>query len=399
MWASVWSATGPAPSRRETGEPRQTKPKRNKKRASSSPSIYQVFPSDLLERRRPGLPHNQLQFAPQYPERRLDAGLTESRQSPHVGTAYADGFRAEGQGLEDVRPPAKPPVNQHGNLSGDAFHDFRQALDGRAIALLASTAVIRHDDAIGAALDRELGVLARDDALDDQLHRRDVSQAFDDLPVHVQRVLSDDPGQIEALKHRPAANCRVVSKAADVTDDALPRVYAPGLQHRLPVGPSLQINGQNQHRAARGLGSFSQSARDVPIVRRIELVPDGSAHRLVDGFDRRTGHCGKYLEVSLRASGFGHRDFTFGMERLLTAHWSERDGIVPGGAENTDGGIDVPDVSQPADPDLIFCESFMVGAQCGVVVHTGRKVTEVGGRQLLARYRLELHHVEGLLGG
>src|SRR4030095_7480689 len=119
--------------------------------------------------------------------------------------------------------------------------------------------------------------------------------------------------------------------------DALPRVHTPGFQHRLPVGAALQINGQNEHSASRRLGAFSQSARDVPIIRRIELVPDRGASRIVDGFDRRTGHCGKYLEVSLRASGFGHRNFTFGMKRLLTAYRSERNGIVPGFAEKTDG--------------------------------------------------------------
>ena len=102
--------------------------------------------------------------------------------------------------------------------------------------------------------------------------------------------------------------------------------------------------------------------------------------------------------MSLRASGFGHRNFTFGMERLLAAHRSERDGIVPGAAEQPDGHVNFPHISQPSDSNLISRETFLVGSQRGVVVHPGRQVTEVSGRQLLARDRLELHHVDGLLG-
>src|SRR5262245_34463596 len=160
----------------------------------SSPPICHVCLCDLFYRCRTGLSHDHLKLASHDLEHPLDARLPERRQSPKVRPADANGICAERQRFGDICSPAKPSIDEHGNLSTHAFHDFRQAFDGRAIALFSAPAVIRYDDAVNAMLDCKLSVLARDEALDDQLHRSSVFQTFDDLPGHVQRVLSDDPG-------------------------------------------------------------------------------------------------------------------------------------------------------------------------------------------------------------
>src|SRR4029434_9500364 len=104
-----------------------------------------------------------------------------------------------------VRPPAKTAIDEHRNFPRRSRHDFRQALDRSAIAFFGAPTVIRYNNAVNTMLDRELGVFTRDDPLQYQLHRSYIFQAFDDVPGHVQRVLSDDLGEIETLKHWPAA--------------------------------------------------------------------------------------------------------------------------------------------------------------------------------------------------
>src|SRR5690606_32652609 len=59
-------------------------------------------------------------------------------------------------------------VKQHGDLVADLGDDLRQHLDARGQRVELPPAVVRHDNAVRAVLDRQARVLGTHDALDDE---------------------------------------------------------------------------------------------------------------------------------------------------------------------------------------------------------------------------------------
>ena len=127
---------------------------------------------DLIDRRRARLPHGHPELVEDQLDHLVDALLAERAKAPHVGTADPHRVGAERQGLEDVGAAADAAVDEHRNASPYAGDDLGQRLDRRAEAVLGAAAVVGHEDAVHAVFNRQLRLLARDDALEEQLHAR-----------------------------------------------------------------------------------------------------------------------------------------------------------------------------------------------------------------------------------
>jgi hypothetical protein len=82
---------------------------------------------------------------------------------------------------------------------------------------------------------------------------------------------------------------------------------------------------------------------------------------------------------------------------LLAAHGREHDRRLPGGAEQLGRRVDAADIDEAARPDLKSGEPGAIRSECRVVIDAGRQAAVMGGRQSLARDRLELEHVQGII--
>ena len=97
------------------------------------------------------------------------------------------------------------------------------------------------------------------------------------------------------------------------------------------------------------------------------------------------------------ARGFRHRDFAFGVERLLSADRRDDDRRVVAHAENLGAHVDLADVDQAARTQHEFQEAFAIGAQRDFIVDAGRHVAEMRRRNVGAADRLEIENVDRLL--
>ena len=80
-------------------------------------------------------------------------------------------------------PVRMPPSNITSVSEPTALRDRRQRRDRRRRAVELAPAMVRHDDGVGAELDRGLGVFDVENALDDELARPDFLDPFDVFPV------------------------------------------------------------------------------------------------------------------------------------------------------------------------------------------------------------------------
>ena len=76
----------------------------------------------------------------------------------------------QGQRLEDVVAAADAAVDEYRHPAPDRGDDLGQRVDRRPHAVHRPAAVIGHEDAVRAVLDRLLGALGGHDALQDELH-------------------------------------------------------------------------------------------------------------------------------------------------------------------------------------------------------------------------------------
>src|SRR6516164_10494511 len=97
------------------------------------------------------------------------------------------------------------------------------------------------------------------------------------------------------------------------------------------------------------------------------------------------------------ARRFRYRKFALGMKELVGAGRTHEDRRVVSGAEQLDAGIDLRDVVEPMRHQLKFEEVFAVCAKRDLVIDAGSHVAEMRRRHVLATYRLEIKHVDGVL--
>ena len=110
-----------------------------------------------------GVKHPQMQWnvlQPLKPKSPLLAGL-DARQD--------DALRAKRQGLENIGAAPERTIHEDGHLAGDSVDDIRQCQDG---CLLARThePVRRHDNAVGAVLERQPCRVGCGNTLDEHRH-------------------------------------------------------------------------------------------------------------------------------------------------------------------------------------------------------------------------------------
>ena len=97
-------------------------------------------------------------------------------------------------------PRRKPESTSTGTLAADRLEDLGQRVDGGAAAVVGAAAMVRHDDAVEADLDREPGVLRRHQAFHQQAGLHRVAQALDERPGEGGVAGAGDAGDVDPVE-------------------------------------------------------------------------------------------------------------------------------------------------------------------------------------------------------
>ena len=99
------------------------------KRVGSGRNIGAAY---VRQRARTAVAHDQLEFGLQDGQDLVHAGLAERPKAPQHGTPDADGLCAQCKCLEDIGAAADTAIHEHGDVTADRGHDFRQGFNRRA---------------------------------------------------------------------------------------------------------------------------------------------------------------------------------------------------------------------------------------------------------------------------
>ena len=255
-------------------------------------------------------------------------------------------------------------------------HDLRQRLDRAAQRLVGAAAVVRHDDAVRAVLDRRA---ARPPRVTMPL----TSTFIDVAPLSLFDVV---PGEARAahacafVMSTPSNMCR---NGRTACRRARGNAWQRGSAARLPK----RADGS---RLRAGMSTVSasavQPARSARLIMPsvasqcrsgVELEPDRRAARgrhVLDGEvrDRRED-----LERVLGLRGARDGDLAFGVEHLLRADGAEEDRRRVALAEDLDRHVDVGDVDEPLRPKPDLLEAVAVSRDRAEVVGALRHVRVV----------------------
>ena len=119
--------------------------------------------------------HGESQLVSEQRQRQPGASLAVVRQSPEHGPADEHHTGAERQRLEHVGAAPHAAVHEYGQPAGQRGNDGLQRVHGGQTAVQLSAAVVGDDDAAGAVLGGQQGVLWRHDALHQQRHLGDAA--------------------------------------------------------------------------------------------------------------------------------------------------------------------------------------------------------------------------------
>ena len=140
------------------------------------------------------------------------------------------------------------------------------------------------------------------------------------------------------------------------------------------------------------------SARRVPVLRGVELIPDRPAaglHHLVDGMVSLLD-AAEDLQRLLLLRRARHRQRPFGVEQRAAGRQHDR--RLPFRAEQIDAHVDLRGIDETARAELVVGKPFTIRLQRRVVVHAGGEVSPMRRRQRFLRRRLEFQDVDGLSG-
>ena len=206
---------------------------------------------------------------------------------------------------------------------------------------------------------------------------------------------------VEAGEHRlDADRASVASRAGDaVTAGAHARIDSRQALVRLGIPAGRQIDGHRHHRTSRRLGTLQQPRRDVPVVRRVELVPQAAAASTPgDLLDRRRRLRRQNLQLPARPGGACHGQLAFGMEGPLTANGTQQHGRGEPLPEDVHSYVDAADVDEPASAQLIPIEAARIRPERLLAVDAGGQVAPVRWGQHGARHGLEVVHIQRVRG-
>src|SRR5262249_12633148 len=156
------------------------------------------------------------------------------------------------------------------------FHDLGQHAQRRLPARFRAPAMVGDDDAVDAVAQRFRCVLAGHDALQYQLVLYRAAQAVDEPPRHPGAVEVRDFLDVDTLSQGLAPHL-VREPAGRMADRALPGVLEPEAKEGFGVAPALAVDRKDDSRRARRLSALYERLRHVPIVGRIQHVPDRRA--------------------------------------------------------------------------------------------------------------------------
>ena len=115
-----------------------------------------------------------------------------------------DRLRAERERDEDVRPAPDPAVEVDLRPALDRVDDLLQHLDARRGPVQLAAAVVRHPDGVRTVIDREPGILGREDPLEDQRQRRPGADLVERVPGQRHAAHVQDLVQLAAVAPRVA---------------------------------------------------------------------------------------------------------------------------------------------------------------------------------------------------
>src|SRR3990172_3002543 len=81
--------------------------------------------TDLIERRRPSLPHDHRELGEQQVDDLVDTFLTECAKAPDVGSTDSHRIGTKSNGLENIGAAADATVDEDGNPALHAGHNLR----------------------------------------------------------------------------------------------------------------------------------------------------------------------------------------------------------------------------------------------------------------------------------
>ena len=235
--------------------------------------------------------------------------------------------------------------------------------------------MVRHQDGICAVFAAQPGVLAGLDALQHELHFRQLPYAAHPAPDGGGRVCSTEDAVQDRLGqpggHIAVEACRVAR--------AGPAVAAPVSDDRFAVVPGKHVDGPHQHGAAAVFDPPHQLFRLVPTRGHVELEPRRRTQRFCDVLEFVRASRSEHLEGLLRPGRPRHGQFAVRVVYPLQPDGAEKDRRIPDSAENFGACIDLADIHEAPGLELIMVEAFQVCLDGGVVIHAAGHETPVGG--------------------
>src|SRR6185437_15143941 len=125
-----------------------------------------VGPADLVGARAADERERRRDLLAQQGQNVANAFLAGGRKAPDRRAPDENGLGAEGESLDRVGTAPDAAVEEHLDASVRRLRHLRQRVECCRRAVELSSAVVRDDDSGGAVLDRELGVLACEDTLE-----------------------------------------------------------------------------------------------------------------------------------------------------------------------------------------------------------------------------------------
>ncbi len=126
--------------------------------------LSQARPSDATKRGDARQLHVAHQLCMQEVEGLFNTALPERSKSPAKRTTYADCVCTQRKRLEYIRSTTYASIDKDRYSPVDNLDHLGQTLDSTPITFQLPSAMIRHDDAIGAVFQAKLGVLSSYDA-------------------------------------------------------------------------------------------------------------------------------------------------------------------------------------------------------------------------------------------
>ena len=220
--------------------------------------------------------HRHVHLGEQAAQHVLDARLAAEPEPVDVRPPEQHRGGAERHRLHHVGAGAHAGVEQHGDRAVDGLEHGRQRVERGDGAVDLAAAVVRHDDAVDARVDRGPGVVGVEDALEHDRQRvRSRSQA---RSSHVRVGSPNMPAHRSTLSPaRVLGQGGVEGGVGEVVGDAgaLEERQVGGVEVGRPPAQHEGVDRDDERRVAGGLGPADERRRDLAVGRPVELVPAG----------------------------------------------------------------------------------------------------------------------------